>query len=102
MEKYQKLPNKNIHRNKSSGKLIPDNYIISRQHSLYRCNYREDLQIKEIHEISHKTDIVDQTVRTINIETTIQDQTQTGVTTQIITEIVQTQTQKQIMFKRPF
>ena len=41
----------------------------------------EDLQIKEIHEISQKRDVVDQTVRTINIETTIQDQTQTEVTT---------------------
>ena len=29
----------------------------------------KDLQIKEIHEISHKIYIVDQTVKTINIET---------------------------------
>ena len=50
----------------------------------------EDLQMKEFHEISHKLDIVDQTVRTINIERTIQDQTQTEVTTQFITKIVQT------------
>ena len=35
----------------------------------------EDLQINEIHEISHKTDIVDQTVKTINTELVIQDQT---------------------------
>ena len=38
----------------------------------------EDLQIKEIHEVFHKIDIVDQTVKTINIEITIQDQTQTA------------------------
>ena len=52
----------------------------------------KDLQIKETHEISLRIDIDDQTLRTINIESTIRDQTQTEVTTQIITEIVQTQT----------
>ena len=51
----------------------------------------EDLQIEEKHEISHKIDIVDQTVKTINVEITFQDQAQTKVTTQIITDIVQTQ-----------
>ena len=52
----------------------------------------EELQIKEIHEITHKIDIVDQTIKTINIEAIIQDQTQIEATIQIITGIVQTQT----------
>ena len=54
----------------------------------------EDPQIKEIHEISHKIDIVDQTVKTIIIEITIQDQTQIEATTQTITGFVQNQTPK--------
>ena len=36
-----------------------------------------DHQNKEIHEISHKKDIVDQIVKIIKIETTIHDQIQT-------------------------
>ena len=36
-----------------------------------------DLQNKEIHEISHKIDIVDQIVKIISVETTIHDQIQT-------------------------
>ena len=54
----------------------------------------EDLLIKEIHEISHKIDIVDQTVKTINVEIIIQDQTEIEATIQITTGIVQTQTPK--------
>ena len=50
----------------------------------------EDLQIKEIQEISHKADIV---------EIIIQDQTQTDAITQIITEIVQTQTPERDIFQ---
>ena len=38
----------------------------------------EDHQIKEIHKFSHKIDTVDKTVKTISIETTIQDQIQIG------------------------
>ena len=52
----------------------------------------ENLQLKEIHETSHKLDIVDQTVKTINIEIISEDQTQIEATIQIITGIVQTQT----------
>ena len=52
----------------------------------------EDLLIKEVHEISRKIDIVDQTVKTINVEIIIQDQTEIEATIQIITGIVQTQT----------
>ena len=51
-------------------------------------NIVEDLQIEEFHEISHKIDIFDQTVKTINIEIIIQDQTQTEADTRIITGIV--------------
>ena len=40
----------------------------------------EDLQIKKIHKNSHKIDIVDQTVKTIDIEITIQDQIQIEAT----------------------
>ena len=75
----------------TSSKPLPDNYNTSRQQSPYRT-IAEDLQIEEIFEISHKIDIVGQTVKTINNEVNIQDQTQTEVTTQIIIEIVLIQT----------
>ena len=52
----------------------------------------EDLQIKEIRNISHKIDRVDQTVKIINIEIIFEDQTQIEAIIQIITGIVQTQT----------
>ena len=87
-KKNRNLPNENIHSNNNSGKPLPDNYNTSRQQSPNRYNYRGNLQIKEIHKISR---IID-TVKTINIKITIQDQTQTEVTNQIITETVQTQT----------
>ena len=73
MKKDQNLPNKNIHSNNISGKPLPDYYSTSRQQSTYRYNYRGKSPDKEFYEISHKKDIADQTVRTINIETTIQD-----------------------------
>ena len=74
MEKDQKLPNKNIHSNNSSGKPLPNNSNYSRHQSPYNSNYRGRSPTKEIHEISHKTDLVDQTVELINIEITTQDQ----------------------------
>ena len=40
MKKDQNLPNKNIYKNNSSGKPLPDNYNASRQQSRYRYNYR--------------------------------------------------------------
>ena len=52
----------------------------------------KNLHIKEIRESSHKTDKVNQTVKTINIEIIIQDQTQTEVITVITIEIVHIQT----------
>ena len=44
----------------------------------------ENLQIEGFHEISHKIDLVNQTVITIKIVITIQDQTQTELTTPVI------------------
>ena len=79
--------------------IVQENHILITIMSLENNHSRditivEDLQIKEIHVISHKIDIIDQTVKTINIEIIIQDQTQTEATTQIIAGIVQTQTPK--------
>ena len=61
-------------------------------HHLTEITIAEDRQIKGIHKISHEIDIVDQTVKRNNIEITIQDQTQTKITTQITLRIVHTQT----------
>ena len=52
----------------------------------------KDLQTKKSYEISHKIEIVDQTVKTINIEIIILDQIQIEATTQFITGTIQTQT----------
>ena len=70
-------------------------------HHFNEITIAEDLQ-KKIHEISHKIDLVDQTVKTINIEITIQDQTQTEVITQITKESFLLQLPKQIVFKKLF
>ena len=43
---------------------------------LLRPQTEDDHQTKEIHKISHKTDIVDQTVKIISMETTIHAQIQ--------------------------
>ena len=63
MKKDQILPNKNIHSNNSSGKPLPDNYNTSRKQSPYRYNYCGRPPDQRNYEISHKIDIVDQTVR---------------------------------------
>ena len=52
----------------------------------------EDLQIKEKHENSHKIDIVDQTVKTIDIEIIIQDQIQKEATIRASSKTVTVQT----------
>ena len=59
MKNDQNLPNKNNHSNNSSRKPLRGNYNVSRQQSPYRYNY-----FGISHEISHKIDIVDQTVKT--------------------------------------
>ena len=52
----------------------------------------EDPQIEEIHKISHRIDIFDQTVKTIRFEIKIEVQTQTEKTTRNTKGIVHTQT----------
>ena len=77
MKKDQKLPNKNIHSNNSSGKPLPKNSNYSRNQSPYNSNYRGRSPEQKIHEISPKTDIVDQIAKKTSIETTNHDQIQT-------------------------
>ena len=77
MKKYHNLPSKNIHSNNSSGKPFPNTSNYSRNQSPYNSSYRGRSLDEEIHEISHKIDIVDQLVKIINIEITIHDQIQT-------------------------
>ena len=96
------LPNKIIHSNNSSRKhFLITITPLDNNHRTY-ITIAEGLQIKVNHEIFHKKDLVDQTVKTINFETTIPDQSQTEVIAQIITEIVQTQTPEIDIIKRPF
>ena len=57
----------------------------------------KDLQTKETYEISHKKDIVDQTVKIINIEIIILDQIQIEATIQITAGTIQTQNETDIV-----
>ena len=59
--------------------------------TILQYNYRGRSPDKRNSRSFSQVDIVDQTVRRIIIETIFQDQTQTEVTTQIITEIIPTQ-----------
>ena len=79
MKKDQKLPNRNIHSNNSSGKPLPNIQITLENNHLIIQIIEDDHQRKKFHEISHKTDIVDQTVEIVNIERTIHDQIQTDL-----------------------
>ena len=61
--------------------ITPENHsriaqIIQETNHLITLTTEVDHQIKEIHEIPHKTDIVDHTVEILNIEIIIHDQTQ--------------------------
>ena len=80
MKKDKNLANKNIHSNNSSGKSFPNNSNFSKNQSPYNSTYRgrspNQRNHHQIHLISHKTDIVDQIVEIITIETTIQDRIQ--------------------------
>ena len=76
MEKDQNLPNKNNHSINSSGKPLPKNLTLANNNHLIIRIIEDDHQIKEN---SHKMDIVDQTVKTVSIEKTIQDQNQTDL-----------------------
>ena len=64
--------------------IVQENHFQITQNTLDNSHFiiriiEEDHQIKEIHKISHKTDIVDQIVEIVDIEITIQDQTQTNL-----------------------
>ena len=77
MKKEQNLPNKNIHSNNSSGKPLPNSSNHSNIYHLITLTTEVDHQIKEIHEIPHKMNIVDHTVEIPIIEIIIHDQTRT-------------------------
>ena len=63
MKKDQNLPNKNIYSNKSSRKPLPGNSNYSRINHHITPVIEVDRPNKEIHEISHKIDIVDRIVK---------------------------------------
>ena len=67
------------------------NHLTYNNH-LTEITIAEDPQIEEIHKISHRIDIFDQTDKTIKIEISFQDQTQTEKTTRSTKGIVHTQT----------
>ena len=77
MKKDQNLPNKNIHSNNNSGKPLPINSKYSKTNHLIIPTTEYDHQTKEKHVVFCKTDIVDQIVEIISVETTIHDQFQT-------------------------
>ena len=77
MKKDQNLPNKNIHSNNSSGNYFQTARMIQEINHFITLTTEVDHQAKEIHVISHKTDIVDQIVEILNMEITIHDQIQT-------------------------
>ena len=58
--------------------------IIQEINLLITLTSEVDHQIKETHEVPHKTDIVDQTVETLNIEIIIHDQSQIDRTIRLI------------------
>ena len=68
---------KTFHINNSSQNHFQTAQIIQEINHFITLPTEVDHQIKEIHAISHKTDIVDQIVETFNIEILIHDQTQT-------------------------
>ena len=79
MKKDQNLAIKNIQKKKIQQKNLQITEItLDNNHSIIRT-IEDDHQINKIHKISHKTDIVDQIVETVNIEITIQDQIQTNL-----------------------
>ena len=90
MKKDQNLPNKNFHSNNSSGSRFHITQITLDNNHLKIRTIEEDHQIKETHEISHKTDVVDQIVEIVNIEMTIQDQTQTNLKFRLMPVPIQT------------
>ena len=63
MKKDQNLPNKKIHSKNSSGKPLPGNSNYSKNQSPLTPLIEVDRPNKEVHEISHKIDTVDQIVK---------------------------------------
>ena len=91
MKKDQKLPNKNIHSKNSSENHSQISIITIDNNDPTKITIAGDLQVEEIHKISHKLDIAGLIVQTISFKATAQDQTQTEVFIQIITETVRIQ-----------
>ena len=88
MKKDHNLTNKNIHSHNNSGKLLPYNFYTSRQQPPYQNKYRGRYRDQKNSQIFSKRYIVDQTVKTINMERFIQDQTQTEIITPITIEFI--------------
>ena len=77
MKKDQNLPNKIKHSNNSSVNHFQVTQITQEINHHITQVIEVDRPNEEIHEISHKIDIVDQIAKIISIETTIHDQIQT-------------------------
>ena len=77
MKKDQNLPNKNIHSNNSSGKPLPGNSNYSRNQSPFNSSYRGRSPEQRNSRNSSQNRLVDQIVKTINIEIIIHDRIQT-------------------------
>ena len=85
---------KKIHESKKSSRSKKNHFQITLitldNNHLTDLTIEGDLHIKEIHKISHKIDIVDQTIEAINIEITTQDQIPTETTISLIPVPIQT------------
>ena len=77
MKNDQNLPNKNIHSNNSSVNHFQETQTTQEINHQITQVIEVDRPNEEIHEISHKIDIVDQIDKITSIETTIHDQIQT-------------------------
>ena len=102
-QKYRE-PNKSFHQFMTKIKIyptktflliiVPENHIQKTQIILDTIHIiiqtiEDDHQPKKNHEVSHKTDIVDQTVKVISIEITIQDQIQADLNFRLISVPIQ-------------
>ena len=89
MKKDKNLPNKNVHSNNSLGKPLPNNSNYSRQQSPYNTNHRGRSPNQRNLRNFSQTDIVDQKVKIVNIEITIQDQTQISLNFRLMSALIQ-------------
>ena len=76
MKKDQNLPEKKIYSNNSSGKPLPSAQITQEINHHITPVIEVDRPNEEIHEISHKIDIVDRIAKITKIEITIHDRVQ--------------------------